>query len=352
MTDVAVNKQFSDGSFPNGHNGPYGDEETNVRNTAHWLITMSILIRKYGMQKYDKPARKALAYLLSGPARPMGAAYFNRKNPFKDSSNGLVGQAWVMESLNEAHKALHDARALQVARDVYNQHKFEEMTDCWLILGVDGGYRNYDLTYNHQLWFASIALEVFREDEPQYQQALCFFDNASKNLDCYHDGIIFHGSKLNSWRNIRKFGLINMVQIIRTYTKWRKLREKSVGYHTFNLFAFCRIYKLIPQHNFWRTRKWQKIYQVVSTKTFWETIRSNNYGWAYNNPGVESLSVNFLENQEKSNAEFLREIINNSYNDKNGSLMDKQTDDSETSNARVYELLMLPVDLKTLVIRL
>ena len=30
-----------DGSMPNGHNGPYGDPETPVRNTAHWSITFA-----------------------------------------------------------------------------------------------------------------------------------------------------------------------------------------------------------------------------------------------------------------------------------------------------------------------
>ncbi len=37
---AALQIQSDDGSFPPGHNGPYHDQETPVRNTAHWLFTM------------------------------------------------------------------------------------------------------------------------------------------------------------------------------------------------------------------------------------------------------------------------------------------------------------------------
>ena len=36
---VALGLQSADGSMPAGYNGPYYDEETPVRNTAHWAIT-------------------------------------------------------------------------------------------------------------------------------------------------------------------------------------------------------------------------------------------------------------------------------------------------------------------------
>ena len=35
----ALKLQRDDGSMPPGWNGPYRQQETPVRNTAHWLIT-------------------------------------------------------------------------------------------------------------------------------------------------------------------------------------------------------------------------------------------------------------------------------------------------------------------------
>ena len=351
MTDIAVSEQLENGSFINGHNGPYNDMETNVRNTAHWLVTLSILIRKYSENKYKIPARKALNFLLSSSARPKSAAFFMRKNPLKDSSNGLIGQAWVIEGLNEASKSLNDTDAAKVARDLYNQHKFDKKNKCWLKLDVDGTCQDYDLTFNHQLWFASIALELFSSYEQQYKQALSFFENASANIDCYRDGIIFHGSKINTWISIKNFGFINSIRIFKTYLKWQKLREKSIGYHTFNLFAFCRIYNLIPGNKFWSTSKWQKIFNTVKVEKFWNNIKHNKYAWAYNNPGIESLSINFIESNKQQNKRFISKIIENSYNDLTYSLMDKVSSDSNTSNARIYELLILPINLQMIKIR-
>ena len=34
----------------------------------------------------------------------MNATFYCRLNPEKDFSNGLIGQAWVIEALVEAHK--------------------------------------------------------------------------------------------------------------------------------------------------------------------------------------------------------------------------------------------------------
>ena len=46
--DRAIEIQRSDGSMPPGHNGPYYDPETPVRNTAHWSITFVRLADNIG----------------------------------------------------------------------------------------------------------------------------------------------------------------------------------------------------------------------------------------------------------------------------------------------------------------
>jgi hypothetical protein len=90
--------QQKDGSFPSGHNGPHGDEETPVRNTSHALYILCWLVDS-GFDEYKDKANLAVDYLLSKQARPMGSSFWCRSNPEKDFNNGLVGQAWVFEAL-------------------------------------------------------------------------------------------------------------------------------------------------------------------------------------------------------------------------------------------------------------
>ncbi len=45
---AALSRQRADGSLPPGHNGPYADRETPVRNTAHWLVSFCAGWRRSG----------------------------------------------------------------------------------------------------------------------------------------------------------------------------------------------------------------------------------------------------------------------------------------------------------------
>ena len=58
----ALTLQHEDGSMPAGHNGPYFDLETPVRNTGHWLMTF---LKVYSITKkkiFFNAAQKALDY--------------------------------------------------------------------------------------------------------------------------------------------------------------------------------------------------------------------------------------------------------------------------------------------------
>ncbi len=46
-----------------GNNGPYGQNDTPVRNTAHWLIVYSCLWKKYNKKEYLDVAYKFFHYL-------------------------------------------------------------------------------------------------------------------------------------------------------------------------------------------------------------------------------------------------------------------------------------------------
>ncbi|WP_155851847.1 hypothetical protein [Chitinivibrio alkaliphilus] len=63
-----------------GHNGPYKDPETPVRNTAHAAVVFHYLAQKTGEEKYAHALAQCGEYLLSSAARPMGQTFFCRKN--------------------------------------------------------------------------------------------------------------------------------------------------------------------------------------------------------------------------------------------------------------------------------
>ena len=95
-----------------GHNGPYYDPETPVRNTAHWTCIFSHYYNETKDQKYYSAVKKCSEYLLSVKARPMNATFFCRTNKLKDFSNGTIGQAWAIEGIVEAYKTIKDERLI------------------------------------------------------------------------------------------------------------------------------------------------------------------------------------------------------------------------------------------------
>ena len=108
-----------------------------------------------GEKGYRDAALRAVEYITASERRPMGATFWVRKNPEKDFSNGLIGQAWVIESLAYAAEYLGDDRLKGIAEEVFMLHPFDEKMARWRIVNVDGSYGPADMTFNHQLWFAA-----------------------------------------------------------------------------------------------------------------------------------------------------------------------------------------------------
>jgi hypothetical protein len=95
---VGLKKQRSDGSMPAGHNGPYFDKETPVRNTCHWLVTFLTAYEKTKKEEFLKASEKCIDYLLKEKQK-YKYNYLCRKSEKKDECNGLIGPAWIMEAL-------------------------------------------------------------------------------------------------------------------------------------------------------------------------------------------------------------------------------------------------------------
>lgn len=336
---AALALQASDGSMPPGHNGPYHDPETPVRNTAHWLITWLKVHELTGEVQYRQAAERAIAYLTSPKARPMQATFWCRRNPRKDFANGLVGQAWAIESLVAAAQAFARDDLLDLAQEVYLLHPYEAALGGWRTVNVEGSFGYLDPTFNHQLWFAAAGglLNAARPDSGVNQVVLNFLARLEKHLTLYHSGLVHHkGAKFLavSWKQALWKRLLQFAN--REDAKY--IQMKSVGYHGFNIYGLALLKTAYPDHQVWRSPEIRAIFQYAASPEFREALETSKYGYPYNPPGFEvayGFQVFEVEIPEVR-AWWVQEQIQRSF-DFTANMMQRNTEDQFTFAARLYE---------------
>ncbi|MFW6015622.1 MAG: hypothetical protein ACOCRK_04230, partial [bacterium] len=169
----------SKGFIKGGHNGPYYDEETPVRNTAHWAVIFSYYYKKTNQKRYYDAVKLCGDYLLSKEARPMNGTFFCRYNTNKDFVNGIIGQAWAIEGLVAVYDTTSDEKYIQAAREVFLMLPFDQNNKLWSVIDIDGSRKGFDMTFNHQLWFATSGVLILskKNDSEIYKRCRCFFNN-------------------------------------------------------------------------------------------------------------------------------------------------------------------------------
>ena len=129
--------------------------------------------------------------------------------------------------------------------------------------------------------------------------------------------------------------------------RFSKLYWKSVGYHSFNTFAFALLKSNVNDHKFWNSKLNKRLINYIITDNYKSLLNIEDYfGFPYNPPGFEVPYS--LEKLSDLNAE---ELINTcqywvskqlkySYNFESG-MMDKNNEDVNTMTARIYEFVRL-----------
>ncbi len=339
--------------MPAGHNGPYRDPETPVRNTSHWLVIFLQAAELTGENRYREGARRAIEYLLSPAARPHGATFVHRENPDKDRCNGLIGQAWTIEALAVASQRLDRPDLCRLATDVFCSHPFDERLGIWKRVEVDGTVLPYDRTFNHQLWFAAAGglLAQAGSDEADARVAI-FLDRLESLLDVEDTGLVRHplrpdlvtdrGVILS--RPLRYRGLLrtHLLHYARPPSRKRALRTKAIGYHSFNLYALALLKRCYPSHSVWDTTSVRRALEYARSEAYRESIDDNRFGYPYNPPGFEipfafeTFDVATREDRET----WVRTQIQRCF-DPTMDLMSANTPDPETHAARLYEATRL-----------
>lgn len=359
--------QNEDGLFLPGHNGPYHDPETPVRNSGHWLIIFSKCYELTNEKKYKDKVYRLAEYLTSEDVRPGGNSFYHRNKKGKDKCNGLIGQAWTIEALAEAAKILESEKYSLIAEEVFFKHSFNKESGLWNCLEIDGQILPIDRTFNHQLWFAACASLIKSKRSNEILRRIKKFINMlPQNLTIMENGVIFHPIerlfKVNSINcNIESKKLLKKVKkilkIIRNFILIKRiLTEKeiydkeiyrSIGYHSFNMYAFAILKSQLPNNVIWQSDLMERSVNFLLSNEYNGLLENNKYAFPYNPTGFEiPYSLYMLKRMKREKfIEISKHWINKQFNkcfNKESFMMDINTTDYLTHTARIYELTRLP----------
>ena len=331
----------NNGKAKPGHNGPYHDKETPVRNSGHIAILLLKAYEKTQEPKYKIWAEKLLEYLMSKEARPYNYTFHHRgeleTTKGKDKCNGVIGQAWSIEALMKGYEIIGNEKYQELAKKIYKLHKFNPTIGLWKRCSIEGKTMREDLTLNHQIWFASIGTMI--KDEKIEQEIKQFLNKLDKNLETHKNGLIKHMARS---KYIRKFYMLKN-KLMKTKIDEKYLYNKEASYHAFNLYALARLQNKHPEHEFFKSEKYKKITEYAISEEHITIASENKYGFSYNPSGIELAY--FLKIQKEQGLIIANELIEKAIElqleknmNKETKMLSENTDDPETLKARIYEL--------------
>lgn len=342
---LALPHQRADGSMPAGHNGPYKDRDTPVRNTAHWSITFIATWRQSGDSVFRLAAERAADYLVSPAAWPQKCTFHCRNNTQKDETNGLIGQAWAIEALVELGVQLDRPDLLDVAEHVFCLHPYEHREGGWRRVTLGGKPIDFDRTFNHQLWFcAAGALLVGAGVERPAPVVRAFVSRIPHHMKLYPSGLIRHVTAgFLAKRPADR--VVGIGRLARNTWHRKALRIKSVGYHAFNTYALALIERALPETGVGRGSTVMRALNYLRSRDYYARISASPYGFAYNPPGFEAAVTidTFFPDSQHAVDGWIRRQLAESYNSETGQV-NRGVADPATSAARLYEVNRLTAD--------
>jgi len=339
--EQALKKQVEDGAMPSGHNGPYFHPETSIRNTAHWLIAFLKVYKITNEKKYLIASEKCLEYLIKNKPRYNYCHRFSEGFGGGDKCNGLIGPSWVMEAFLEFSREFKRKDLSEVASEIFLLHKFDEKLGLWHRREIDGKILPIDWTFNHQLWFASLGSMFDKNLYPEiHKQVEIFIEKITENFNIYSNGLIWHPVAKIS---LNFKGLKDFLAKIKSLTiDNEKNVNKAIGYHQFNLYAFSILKNNYPEISFWQSEKFRKALKFIESEEYEKGLINNKYGFDYNVAGIEMAYILkvFKKDSEELQKKWLEKQFKRNY-DFRSNILCKNTDDSETLSARIYEATRL-----------
>ena len=342
-----------------GHNGPYNDNDTIIRNYGHWIMIFSSLYKWTAKNSIKDKINELSEIFLSDRFQPNGKSYIHRNTPNQDKCNGLIGQAWTMETLGQLSQTLKEPYFSCIAENLFFAHNFNRKKGLWSGLEINGDILPIDVTFNHQLWFAACALQIQGPRREEIIEVVSLFlDKCLGNLTILENGIIFHPIKkelemiLHSNLKFKRI-IKNPSNAFRSIIKLRKnsnytkrMVYKSLGYHSFNMYAFGMISEILDNHPIWMSDEMSILKNCLVTKNYKVFLDDNIYSYDYNPPGyevpyaLETLSKLGSYSLLKECKWWIEKQLSRSYNSKR-MIMETVNGDYLTHTARIYEATRL-----------
>jgi len=299
LKDIIVHIDNRKAYFPGGHNGPYMNPETPIRNTSHIIVYLSNLIAS-GIDdtlqsKYKACLNKLYTYLVDENPYFINSQYIHRGLSI-DSCNGVIGDAWILEALL-IDEAVLDSFNLKkkaiVSSAIINRLKFNKEINFAYRFDALKGELSADFTYNHQLWLAASLVRSESNIGDLFLNNLLAC-SASGVLKTRDNGLINHLYHGNTLKNV-----LNRLAYVRANLRFpKKINYKERGYHLFNLLAFTNIKKLSPNHAFFSSPLFVDAINFVDIDFLTELRTEDNiYGSSYNMSLFElpSIYIQFFE---------------------------------------------------------
>lgn len=294
------------GYASSGNNGPYGQLDTPVRNTCHFLIIYSFLYKRLGDARYLELANKLFDYLCVEQSKSVsGAIKCMETNDF-DHLNGLIGQAWAIEALVYYYRCAKNQKALDVALSIFNSQKYDFERHLWHRIELDGTDIGYDVTYNHHIWFAACGAELMAvTNDGDIKHILSdFMDNGSQiDFQVHANGMLRHHMKRLSENELltkTKRFVKNTISCLRWVDPQRfDYWYQEKGYHLFDMYGLCILEEHFPGHPLFSSQKFAKARDYalnidsVNKSLGIDKVNPvhssflNIYGYPYNSPAFE-----------------------------------------------------------------
>ncbi len=342
LIDKTVKLNHMSAFIPGGFNGPYFDLESPARNTAHASIIFLVLFKVTKNENYRIRAEHYLNYLIDNKNINRDGIFVMRYKIGKDTNNGVIGQAWIIEAFNTASIVLDRVKYGDLARNFASKFRFSKKVNAWYGQDAELGKQKIDYTLNHQLWYASIISEI--RDTDIQRNVLSFLDYLEiRSFQVRENGLIQHVFQGETLKNI----LLKKKYEHYLRKNKSKVIEKEIGYHLYNLFALARIHHHFPKHPFFKTTKFLKSLDYAWSDRFIESLKGNKYAYSYNSPAFEFPLIakqfkeisNVPEGFEKKLGKMLGFQIRHTF-DENANLFQYNTPDPLTLTSRTYELAL------------
>lgn len=348
-----------------GNNGPYFSLDSPVRNTAHWIIIFSYLWRKTNDRKYYEIVNKFADYIMDDSNYGVNGAIICRLDKGMDKTNGIIGQAWVMEGLIEAFKVTRNTEYIEVAEKIFKSQPYNYNTHVWDVVDIDGKEWGPDRTYNHQVWFAaagSLLLDVVYNEEIE-NQIKDFLDYSDKLFYIHRNGLLYHQANCrtgitNKIKFFTRKILCELSHLFNIKSQSFNILMLEEGYHLFDLFGFALLIDRFGDNKVFKTKKFMKAVKYAASENHIKKLMHpsvvdkksdvrcnkfefNEYAFGYNSPAFEYpfVAIKLKGNINETLLERLwNEQISKTFDEKSQTFS-KGNHDVNTLTARMYELV-------------